>query len=128
LRRAGGAIEIRGCEARPRLRHVQAAIGRQAGGDGVGDGDCGRLAAGAERLHDSTRAAGPATGLRCTSLSKPARANATAMPAAARSASARDSHQANTLGPAPEMLAPIAPASSAARLTASKPAISGARR
>ena len=50
------------------------------------------------------------------------------MSGAARSASARDSNQANTLGPAPEMLAPSAPWSSAACFTAKNPGINGARR
>ena len=44
----------------------------------------------------------------------------------AEAPAAADSNQANTLGPAPEMLAPSAPCSSAACFTAPKPAISGA--
>src|SRR5690606_24839864 len=61
-------------------------------------------------------------------LSRPAAANAACTAGAAASALARFSNQPNTLGPAPEMLAPIAPPSSIAALAAAKPGISAARR
>ena len=55
--------------------------------------------------HAITPAAGPAIGVTCTSLAKPAVANAADIAAPVNPAASRSSHQANTLGPAPEMLA-----------------------
>src|SRR3546814_9412184 len=73
-------------------------------------------------------ARGPATGDIHACDAKPAAANAARIAGAAASAPAFDANQANTLGPAPERLAPSAPWSSAAALTAAKPGTSGARR
>ena len=62
LRQRRIAIEVRWRERRQGLRHVQAAIRCEAGGDGVADRDRWRDAARADHLHATTVAAGPATG------------------------------------------------------------------
>ena len=96
--------------ARHRLGNVKPTIGRDTRSDGIGKA-CGRgAAARTDIAHgQSTRAAGPSTGATRTSLSWPAVLNAARMSCDAASADARSSNQPKTLGPAPEMLAPIAP-------------------
>src|SRR6185437_4920480 len=111
-----------------RLRHVEAAVGGETGGDRRRQADFGSAAARADVPHAITLAAGPLTGDTKLSLAMPARANASRISGAAASAAARVSNQANTLGPAPEMLAPIASPSRAACFTSANPLISAARR
>src|SRR5690606_27560492 len=116
------------------LRHIQAAIGGKSGGDGLTQADGRRVAAGRNEVHVSSIekrerpahasvAAGESSDDTQPWLSKPAAAKAACTGAIATSAASRVSNHAKMLGPAPEMLPPIAPAASTACLAASKPAI-----
>ena len=119
------AAERIGAEQRQRFGHEQAAVRREPGRERGPSVSGSARAARAQVTHAMTSAAGPATGETQASLSRPAAANASRIARAQRrSRSASPSHHAKTLGPAPEMLAPSAPVSSAACLTAAKPGIS----
>src|SRR5262249_41362919 len=107
-----GTGKVFGGQARQFPRHVEAAIGRQSGIDRVAE--TGRLRPGAcaDKIHRArpvSSAAGPFTGETKLSLAIPSCLNASRIEIDAAAAAAIFSNQANTLGPAPEMLAPIAP-------------------
>ncbi len=68
-----------------------------------------RFAARAHEFHGNKLAAGPLTGEMNASLSIRSAPNPSRIDSVAFVAASRDSNHANTLGPAPEMLAPSAP-------------------
>src|SRR6056297_91228 len=111
-------------------RNIQPAIGRQPGLERLGNAGFQLRVACAGEFHSSStmRAPGAATGETKASATRPASAKASTIALPADSASNWSTNQPNTVGPAPEIDAPSAPCSSAARLTWAKPGISAARR
>ena len=120
----GGAPQ-RPARRKPR-RHEEPAIRRRSPQQGIGERQVRRPTAGADDVHATSLAGGAATGEIHTSQSMPAARKACSIARAIRSPRSRV-HQAKTLGPPPEMLAPSAPSSSAAAFTGANPLTSGAR-
>src|SRR5690606_6992153 len=112
-------------ELRPLAGNVQSAIGRQARQQRLAEADFRRPAAGAVELHEllTTWAPPDCTDTIHLSVSMPCFEKASSI--AARTAPASCSrHSANSVGPAPEIEQPSAPADSAAERTCWKPGIS----
>src|SRR6185437_16301921 len=108
-------------QLRPLGRHVQPPVGGESALERAAQGDLlGAIARAGEAHQPTTRAPVGGTRLIQGSDARPWRANACVMAAQTASACGSRLH-ANTVGPAPEIEQPIAPAASATWRTSAKP-------